>query len=172
MIPVFSSTFPRKSVTTFFSLRNLSARSLMDEKMSSRPMVLDQVFVPAFNFGGFRQRQVNHSRMELILQIRFNQKGEGPTDLGAWQEEGRGLQQKRVWLEEGRGQRRKRVWLEEELDFLKAPKRLGGCKDGRHRLKPSVLRQASEVQRRFRGGSCLFLPACHRSDRRDLPALS
>lgn len=48
LIPVFSSNFPRKSVTTFFSFRNLSARSLMDEKMSSRPMVLgldpNQVF--------------------------------------------------------------------------------------------------------------------------------
>lgn len=43
LIPVFSSNFPRKSVTTFFSFRNLSARSLMDEKMSSRPMVLSLV---------------------------------------------------------------------------------------------------------------------------------
>lgn len=43
LIPVFSSNFPRKSVTTFFSFRNLSARSLMDEKMSSRPMVLGPV---------------------------------------------------------------------------------------------------------------------------------
>lgn len=42
-IPVFSSNFPRKSVTMFFSFRNFSARSAMDEKKSSRPMVLNQV---------------------------------------------------------------------------------------------------------------------------------
>lgn len=43
LIPVFSSNVPKKSVTMFFSDINLSTRFLMDEKMSSRPMVLKEV---------------------------------------------------------------------------------------------------------------------------------
>lgn len=62
----------------FFSLRNLSALSLIDEKISISPMVLDQVLVQGSGSSlgsslqlkvGSAQQQVKHNRMGLILQI-------------------------------------------------------------------------------------------------------
>lgn len=40
LMPVFSSSFPRKSVTTFFSFRKRSARCFTEDTISSRPIVL------------------------------------------------------------------------------------------------------------------------------------
>lgn len=51
LMPVFSSTFPRTSVTTFFSLRNLSTRPLREDSRSTRPMAaaLDLLLQPGLS---------------------------------------------------------------------------------------------------------------------------
>lgn len=81
LIPVFSSTFPRKSVTMFSSLRNLSTRSLIDEKMSIRPMVLDQVLSqgPGSGLGSSLQLKVGSAAAAAAGETQQN--GANPPNL-------------------------------------------------------------------------------------------
>lgn len=62
LIPVFSSSFPRKSVTMFFSFRNVSARSRSLSSSSEIPMVKD------YTFRSFLRVNYNNKHVNNIIK--------------------------------------------------------------------------------------------------------